>query len=129
MDDWSRKMQDIMEEMLKRSFVDFRQTRPWKPSANLYESESAYLVCVELAGVESVEIEARNEPRPALRVVGVRQQPRPQSVDDVSIAMLEIDEGPFARVIELPGPVETSQLETTFTKGYVWISMPKMTTK
>jgi len=129
-DDWSRKMHDIMEEMLKRSFVDFRKTRPWNPAANLYETEGHFLLCVELAGVDGVEVDAQEEPRPAVRIVGVRSQPRPRECPpDVSIHMLEIDEGPFVRIVELPDRIDADNLETTFTKGYVWISIPKTTSR
>ncbi len=118
-----------MQEMLKRSYVDFRQQRPWQPSTNLYESPDAYLVCVELSGVDAIELEAQSGPRPALRMVGIRQQPRPCDIQDLSTHVLEIDEGPFARIIELPGPIAADQVETQFTKGYVWITIPKKTAR
>ena len=41
---------------------------------------------------------------------------------------MEIDEGPFRREIDLPAAVDTSQVEATYRKGFLWIRLPKTKT-
>ncbi|RMF78158.1 MAG: Hsp20/alpha crystallin family protein, partial [Planctomycetota bacterium] len=111
-DDWSRKMHDILEEMLKRSFVDFRDCGAWRPATNVYESSSAFYVCVDLAGVEIGEITVECLSSRHIRISGVRRKPLPVGESEaLSIHALEIDEGPFAREINLPEPIVVDAVE------------------
>jgi HSP20 family protein len=126
LDEWSGKMRDIMDEMRNRSFVDFRDAGPWKPATNLYESESTIVVCVELSGVDDWEIDLESDPAPRLRVSGVRHQPKPLNAPELlSIHLLEIDEGPFCRELDFPCPIDVDDVDANFSKGYVWIIIPK----
>ena len=47
----------------------------------------------------------------------------------LSIHAMEIDEGPFRREIELPEAVDVDRMEATYSKGYLWITVPRMTTE
>src|SRR3954453_10331572 len=51
-----RQMQRLMEQMQK-NFFNFCPSETWTPNVNLYESETAYVVCVDLAGVDKEKIE------------------------------------------------------------------------
>ena len=42
-------------------------------------------------------------------------------------ASMEIEEGPFQREIELPGPVDTRELAVRHDRGYVWVTLRKIT--
>lgn len=128
LDDWSRKIHELMDEMFRRRFVDFRDAGPWRPLTNLYESESAFLICIELSGVDDWQVDVEAEPSPRVRVRGVRHQPRPaKPCRTLSIHLLEIDEGPFSRDVELSAPIDVGGVEASFNKGFVWISVPKIT--
>lgn len=41
---------------------------------------------------------------------------------------MEIDEGPFAREIELAQPVDVNAVEVNYDRGYLWILLPKIRT-
>lgn len=123
--EWSRKIHDIMDEMLKRSFVDFRDSGAWAPATNVYEYPDAYHICVELSGVQQdhLDVQCLNQ---RVALAGMRHSPRPQGQGDpVSIHALEINEGVFRREIELPGPVDVDAIEATYSKGYLWIRLPR----
>lgn len=128
-DEWVQKLHDIMDEMLKRSFVDFRHTGEWQPATNVYESRECYYICVELAGVEQdrIDVECIDGTRVLLR--GTRETPRPVDVDThapLSVYVLEIDEGAFRREIDLPEPVDVDRIDECYRQGYLWIRLPKI---
>lgn len=127
---WSRRIQEIMDEMLNRHFVHFRRTGEWQPATNVYESPQAYHVCMELAGVPSERIEMHCPTPTSLVICGLRAQPSPLGLSAApSVHVLEIDEGPFRRQIDLPEPIRTDAIEATYDKGYLWIRLPKRTAR
>lgn len=124
---WSEKVADIMEEMLSRTFVPYRDSGAWQPATNVYEDSVSYYLCVELAGVAggSVAIELRDATHVIIR--GRRSQPRPaEALGTLSVHVLEIDEGPFCREVELPGPVDPRAVMSQFHQGYLWLTLPKI---
>ncbi|HZN64773.1 MAG TPA: Hsp20/alpha crystallin family protein [Tepidisphaeraceae bacterium] len=52
----ARQANKLMEQM-QRSYFNYCPSETWTPSVNLYENTGAYLVCVDLAGVEKEKIE------------------------------------------------------------------------
>lgn len=129
-DEWSRKIHDIMDEMQRRDFVQFRHGDAWQPSTNVYETRAAYFICVELAGVDEHKIDVACVDQTRIIVVGSRAQPRPLGIDGpLSVHALEIDEGAFRREIELPEPIDVDKMEASYVKGYLWITAFRTTAK
>jgi HSP20 family protein len=126
MEDWSRKVHDIMDEMVKRRFVDFRDSGPWQPATNVYETRAAYHICVELAGMEREGIDVACTEGKRVTISGRRAQPRPCGEEGpLSIHVMEIDEGRFERQIDLPEAIVVERVEASYLQGYLWISLPK----
>jgi HSP20 family molecular chaperone IbpA len=129
MDQWSRRIHELMDEMHKRSYVGFRGQGTWQPATDVYETPDAYYVCVELAGMnpDDVDIECRNPGQ--LLVRGTRRNPRPEGVPNpLSVHVMEIDQGPFLREITLPEAIDVDAVEASYDKGYLWIRLPKTAT-
>lgn len=123
---WSHKMHDLLDEMMNRTFVHFRDSDCWQPHANVYDAPECYYLCIELSGVddEQLRVECLGTVRVSVR--GVRRRPRPPGVEDrLGVLHFEIDEGPFQRVIDLPGPVVVDRVEARYVKGLLWICLPK----
>jgi len=124
--EWARRLQDMMDEMCKRQFVEFRDETVWQPATDVYETRDAYYICVDLAGMdaEDVDVECRDERR--VCIGGYRSSPRPEGASGpLSVHAMEIDHGPFRREIDLPEPVSVDAVEATYDKGYLWIVLPK----
>ena len=123
---WADKVSGIMDEMLNRSFVPYRDSGSWQPSTNIYETQQAYIFCLELAGVapDQIRVEFRSERRMVIR--GQRNHPRPPESTQLSVHVLEIDEGPFCREVELPEAVNTREITTRYQQGYLWLTIPKL---
>jgi HSP20 family protein len=123
---WTRQVNSIMDEMLNRSFVDFRSAGAWQPATDVYETRDRYYICVELAGVDERAVDVTCLDGRRVRISGTRPQPRPQDQPGpLSVHVLEIDEGPFLREIDLPETVRIEDVDATYSKGYLWVMLPK----
>lgn len=129
MDEWNKNVHELIDEMHRRTYVQFRGTGAWQPATNVYEAATSYLICVDLAGVDEQEVDVEVRDGRRVMLQGRRARPTPVDPPDrLSIHVMEIDEGPFRREIELPVAVDVDAVEATYRKGYLWISLPKRTT-
>jgi len=117
-------------EQLQKSFFNFCPGETWTPPVNLYETESEYVLCVDLAGVEKDKIDLSIEAG-ILRLRGRRSVPRWPEVpgeappQHLRVHLMEIDHGPFSRSIELPRDVDSSRITAVHNNGLLWIRLPK----
>jgi HSP20 family protein len=128
-DDWARNIHEMLEEMHRRTYIPFRDCGTWQPATNVYEDELAYHVCVDLAGLAPEEVSVECADQHHLTIAGQRANPQPEgSQGNLSVHVMEIDEGPFRREMDLPLAVDTTQVEATYRKGFLWIRLPKAKT-
>lgn len=120
-----------MFDQLHLGYSSFYPSECWQPNVNLYETETAYLVCVDLAGVDKDKIELTVENH-RLRLRG--QRPMPSNSDGeesnlkdkrVRLHLMEIDHGSFFREVELPADVQHDRILATHRNGMLWIELPK----
>ncbi|MBK9127516.1 MAG: Hsp20/alpha crystallin family protein [Phycisphaerales bacterium] len=126
-DEWSRKIHDMLDEMSNRIFFEFRPHEGWQPRINVYASRSTYVICIELAGLEpdALRVECRDET--TIRLSGQRGRPLRDGLElPCSVEALEIDEGPFSREISLPEPVDAQAAEVSYDRGYLWVILPRL---
>ncbi len=125
LDDWSGRMNEIMDEMCSRSYVSYRGSRTWQPPTNVYETAQDYRICMEIGGMEPewIDVTCRNDR--CVLVSGQRPMPRPEDVGELCVHLLEVDEGPFEREIDLPDPIEIDGVEVVYKAGFLWIRLPK----
>ena len=129
----AKQARKLMDQMQK-GYYGFYPSEAWTPNVNLYETACAYLVCVDLAGVEKDKIDVEvHENR--LRLKGSRPVPSKDdgNSDDagesegkrVRIHVMEIDHGAFSREVELPENVDEEKIVATYRNGMLWIEIPK----
>lgn len=112
---------------LSRGYFNYVPNEAWKPNVNLYETDSAYLVCVDLAGVEKHEIDVTVEQQ-TLHIRGNRTVPTFKGLSQKArfrIHLMEIDHGQFSRDVELPANVEQGRITASHRDGMLWIELPK----
>jgi HSP20 family protein len=123
---WTQRINDIMDEMLKRSFFKYRDGGTWQPATNVYETQDKFYIVLELSGIKGDDVEVKCVDERRVLIRGRRDQPRPRGVDGpLSVHSLEIDEGPFSREIELPERIDVEAVEASYSKGYLWVSLPR----
>jgi HSP20 family protein len=120
-----------MAEQLHRGYYSFYPSETWTPAVNLYETETAYLVCVDLAGVERDKIELTVDHN-RLKLRGTRTVPSNADSPEanlrgrrVRLHLMEIDHGAFCREVELPDDVRHGQINASYRDGLLWVEIPK----
>ena len=121
-----------MMEQLSKGYYNFLPSETWTPNVNLYETDSDYHVCVDLAGVDKEKIEITwVDQRMMIRGQRIVPQcPNPQCENEpeharVRVHLMEIDHGAFAREVELPPDVNKEGISARYVDGMLWIDLPK----
>jgi HSP20 family protein len=99
------------------------ETTAWAPALDISERKDAYLVTVELPGVEAEDLEITLEDG-LLTIQGERQFTSESS--EQQFHRVERRYGAFRRSITLPAQVQAEQIEASFDNGVLQIVVPKM---
>jgi HSP20 family protein len=98
-------------------------TTAWAPALDISERKDAYLVTVELPGVEVDDLEITLEDG-LLTIRGERHFAHDSS--EQQFHRVERRYGAFRRSITLPAQVQAEQIEASFENGVLQIMVPKM---
>ncbi len=126
-----RRANKMSEQMLQKGYFNFCPSETWTPSVNLYENDHAYLVCVDLAGVEKdkidVEVQDNQLTLRGTRPVPILDEHHPQGETGrrPRVHLMEIDHGAFCRQVELPVDVQREQITAQYINGMLWVEIPK----
>ena len=96
----------------------------WRPPTDLYETEDALIVRVEIAGMGEHEFNISLVER-NLIIRGIRQDTSERG----AFHQLEIAFGEFISVVELPYLVDSEKVEATYKDGFLRIVLPKALAK
>jgi HSP20 family molecular chaperone IbpA len=105
---------------LRQSFVQF-EVQPWAPPLNMLETEQAFVVMVELAGVNPANVQIEVQPV-LLAIRGVRQLMLPQRLR--RLHRIEIAVGPFQVAVPLDSPVDPDQAAARYINGLLEVVLP-----
>ncbi len=94
--------------------------RVWRPPTDVYETEDSVVIQVEIAGVNSDELEISYSDR-LLSIRGRREPPQERR----SYYCLEISYGEFASDVLLPGAYVKDKIEAKYDNGFLFITLPK----
>jgi HSP20 family protein len=120
-----RQMHQMADRELSRGGGNFSPLDAFRPSVNLYETEGAFLICVDLAGMDQNDIDVSLE-KNQVAIRGRRQSPMPPDGSRaVAVHLMEIDHGGFCRSVEVPAGVDTDRIEANYHVGMLWITLPK----
>jgi len=95
----------------------------WEPPTDIIETEGEIVVTVDIAGMNGKDIGVVTDGK-VLRINGTRRSLAAQGVKQFH--MLEIQCGPFERVIELPSRVDPAKVSAHYTKGLLQIRIRKL---
>lgn len=94
----------------------------WQPAVDVFETEKAIVVRIELAGVGSSEVKVSVDGE-WLRIRGERT---PKSDDAVErLHQMEIAFGPFERSIRIGVPFERDRVVANLEEGFLSVVLPK----
>ncbi|KPK94963.1 MAG: hypothetical protein AMJ88_02170 [Anaerolineae bacterium SM23_ 63] len=101
-----------------------RRTHAWRPPTDVLETDEAYVVIVEVAGMRGADISVTYNQR-VLSIQGMRTDMSPRK----AYHQMEIAYGEFASEIRIPVPIETSEIEATYNDGFLRVILPKAQSK
>lgn len=117
-------LNQLMQQMRGGPFDRLHSIGGWSPSVNVYRLERRLEVCIDLAGMQLEAIHVHVEPG-RLTIRGTRPAPDPRRGDEaMRILAMEIDHGPFARIVTLPSEVVLSKVESRYENGLLWVKLP-----
>lgn len=94
----------------------------WQPLTDIYETDDAFVVKMELAGVRKEDVKLRLEGE-KLYVSGVRREQPDENVK--AYHQVEINYGRFERVILLRAAISPDATSACFEEGLLKITIPK----
>jgi HSP20 family protein len=94
----------------------------WSPPTDVYETDEAYVVRVEIAGMREDDFEVLLENN-TLLITGSR----PDLTERRAYQQMEIRFGKFSTAINLPGIVNTERARAEYKDGFLTIVLPKAT--
>lgn len=120
-----RRFEGLIRHLLHEPSLPTRLgTQPyWTPAVDVYETAANYIVLVELAGVERDHLEVTLEGQ---RLTLRGERPEPTSGDPKQhLHRMEIDYGPFLRIIDLPEPPDSDSVEAHYENGFLRVRIPR----
>lgn len=93
---------------------------PWRPPTDVYETENAIVVRVEIAGMRESDFSISLVER-SLLIKGIRQDVNERR----AYYQMEIPYGEFSTELELPYPVVVEEIEAVYREGFLRIVLPK----
>ena len=121
----------VLQDRMNRLFEDATQRRnqaestgdeferaDWTPAADIYETESGFLLALDLPGIdrEALEIDAEDN---RLIVKGTRM------ITESKQHRTERPRGKFLRTFSVPGSVDQSKIGAEYKDGVLQIRLPK----
>ena len=120
----ARRLTKLTDELLQGHFGEFCPIGTWQPAVNIYRLERQLEVCMDLAGINPQSVEVHVEPG-RLTIRGHRPSPEPDHPHaHMRILAMEIDHGPFSRVVQIPEHVQLARVRTEYVDGMLWIRLP-----
>ena len=92
----------------------------WRPPTDVYETEGAIIVRVEIAGMNDNDFTVELNDH-ILSIHGVRQD----TPEHRAYHQMEIQFGEFSIELELPVPIEPSLVEAIYSNGFLRVTLPK----
>jgi HSP20 family protein len=117
----SEKDQDSFVE----HFGDRLRGDSWQPDVDIFETETALVVRVEIAGVRSQDLNVKVDGQ-ILRIAGIRLAPDGFQVR--RLHQMEIASGPFERRLRIPIPFDRNKVSAQIADGFLNVILPKSET-
>ena len=132
-EDWQHEMERYLAHFHRAGkrptilFTQHAQHIPvWTPALDMYETDDAIVVLLDLAGVDAEQTEVQVE-RQVLTIRGVRLERHGPYVpnEQRNYHALEIAYGRFERTVRLPAGTDAEAAQAAYHEGFLEITLPK----
>ena len=116
----------VLDEALAGSFNGTTEGRAWVPAIDVVERRDAYLIALEIPGVDPATIDVSFEQN-VLTVRGSKPMGFELGKDsELRVYSAERVVGNFERAVRLPDFVDGEKIEAEFQHGVLFLTVPKM---
>ncbi len=101
------------------------KTKPdlsWSPPMDVFETDTEFVVIMDISGMQRRDIGVFTDGK-ILRIQGVRKEITPAGKKQFH--SMEIQVGPFQRLVRIPIPVESQHISTSYSNGFFEIRMKR----
>lgn len=94
--------------------------RAFRPPFDVYETDRQIVIKVEIAGMQDEDFDISLHGR-ILRISGIRRD----SPGKLAYQRMEVNYGEFRLDIRLPHTVDEAEIEATYDRGFLLVSVPR----
>ena len=113
-----------LDQALSAGFDRASRTQLWVPAMDVAEKADAYLINVELPGVDPNQVELNFEQN-VLTIRGAKPSSFDASNGEYRVYTAERVAGEFERSVRLPDSVDSERIEASYDHGLLRILVPK----
>ena len=117
-----REIDDMFDPASRRFFSDGLFDREFSPALDVVENKDAFLVSVDLPGIDKKDLELSVADN-VLTIKGEKRDSREQK--EGKVFRKESWEGSFQRTLSLPHGVDAEKIDAKMHDGVLAISLPK----
>jgi HSP20 family protein len=117
-----KEMDRLFDRFTEWDLPEFRPFGEWSPSLDFSETKDAYMVKLEVPGIDPKEISVTIENQ-MLTIKGEKAKEKEEK--DEQYYRMERAYGSFMRSVRLPAPVEAGKVTASFKNGLLTVTMPK----
>ena len=117
-----REMDRLWDSFFERRPARVEEVSEWFPSLDVSETDSEYVVKVEVPGIDpkDIEISLMNN---LLTIKGEKKQEKEEKEENYHL--IERSYGSFTRSIRLPSQVQNDKINATYKNGVLKVTLPK----
>lgn len=116
-------MSDILGDFITRRPLFSLNKRSWDPPTDIYETETAIVIKMELAGVNKKDVEITLD-HDILSIQGYRMEEEPSLKRNYHL--MEIHFGIFKRIFKIPHLLNKDNIHATYKDGFLKVSIHKI---
>ena len=116
-----------LDQALASGFDRTRGPQVWVPAMDVAEKADAYVINVELPGVEPGQVEINFEQN-VLTIRGAKPSSFDATNGEYRVYTAERVSGEFERAVRLPDFVDTERIDASYSHGLLQILVPKAQT-
>jgi HSP20 family protein len=117
-----REMDRLFDRFWEDDGENLPALREWVPSLDFSETVDAYMVRIEIPGLEPKDVQVTLQDN-VLTVKGEKKEEIKQQ--DERFFRLERSHGMFSRSLRLPAPVDGAKVNAVFKSGLLTVTVPK----
>jgi HSP20 family protein len=122
LDHIKREMDRLWDSFFERRPARVEEVSEWLPSLDVSETDSEYMVKVEVPGIDpkDIDISLMNN---LLTIKGEKKHEKEEKEENYHL--VERSYGSFTRTIRLPSQVQNDKINATYKNGVLKVVLPK----